>query len=122
METYRILSYEEAREAKIYELYSCLVGPDGFECTLTEPEDRTWGRDLLPVVERLNEYAARIRELEAQLTAAQERNTKLQSEHLDHVYALHEQLTAANAEIERGLWDAINNPPEQEDTDENSSH
>jgi len=67
METYRILSYEEAREAKIYKLYSCLVGPDGFECTLTEPEDRTWGRDLLPVVERLNEYAARIRELEAQL-------------------------------------------------------
>jgi len=67
METYRILSYEEAREAKIYKLYSCLVGPDGFECTLTEPEDRTWGRDLLPVVERLNEYAARIRELEAEI-------------------------------------------------------
>ena len=39
--------------------------------------------------------------LEAQLAAAQERNTKLQSEHLDHVYALHEQLTAANAEIAR---------------------
>jgi len=66
----------------------------------------------------LDAIADHIITLQRQLTAAQERNTKLQSEHLDHVYALHEQLTAANAEIERGLWDAINNPPEQEDTDE----
>jgi len=40
-------------------------------------------------------------ELEAQLAAAQERNTALQSEHLDHVIRLYDQLTAANAEIER---------------------
>jgi len=38
---------------------------------------------------------ARIADLEAQLTAAQERNTALQSEHLDHVIRLYDQLTAA---------------------------
>lgn len=32
---------------------------------LTEPEDRTWYRDLAPVVERLNKQDARIAELEA---------------------------------------------------------
>jgi len=66
----------------------------------------------------LDAIADHIITLQRQLTAAQERNTKLQSEHLDHVYALHEQLTAANAEIERGLWDAINNPPEQDAADD----
>jgi hypothetical protein len=34
--------------------YDTLYGPDGFECTLTEPEDRTWGRDGKDVVEKLN--------------------------------------------------------------------
>ena len=73
MKTYRILSDDELREARICEEYSCLVGPDGFECVLGEPEDRVWWRDLSPVVERLNNYADRIAELEAALTAAQER-------------------------------------------------
>ena len=95
---YRVLSFSEGRELGIYELYSCLVGPDEFECTLTEIEDRTWGRDLRPVVNRLKEQHARIAELEAQLAAAQERNVALQSEHLNHVNALHEQLTAMTAE------------------------
>ena len=49
----------------------------------------------------LDAIADHIITLQRQLAAAQERNTKLQSEHLDHVNALHEQLTAANAEIER---------------------
>lgn len=35
---------------------------------------------------------AHIAELEAQLAAAQERNTNLQSEHLDHVSALHKRI------------------------------
>lgn len=70
---YRVLSFSEGRELGISELYSCLVGPDEFECTLTEIEDRTWGRDLRPVVNRLKEQHARIAELEAQLAAAQER-------------------------------------------------
>lgn len=33
--------------------YSVLKGPDGFECWLTEPEDRSWSRDGSKVVERL---------------------------------------------------------------------
>jgi hypothetical protein len=70
---YRVLSFSEGRELGINELYSCLVGPDEFECILTEIEDRTWGRDLRPVVNRLKEQHARIAELEAQLAAAQER-------------------------------------------------
>lgn len=69
---YRVLSFSEGRELGINELYSCLVGPDEFECILTEIEDRTWGRDLWPVVNRLKEQHARIAELEAQLAAAQE--------------------------------------------------
>jgi len=46
-------------------------------------------------------YADRIAELEAALATAQERNTALQSEHLDHVIRLYDQLTAANSEIEK---------------------
>jgi chromosome segregation ATPase len=47
---------------------------------------------------RYEDAAARIAELEQQLAAAQERNVALQSEHLNHVNALHEQLTAMTAE------------------------
>ncbi len=50
------------------------------------------------IVERRKDYSAcirdqdaRIAELEAQLAAAQERNVALQSEHLNHVNALHEE-------------------------------
>ena len=45
-----------------------------------------------------NGAVARIADLEQQLEAAQERNVALQSEHLNHVNALHEQLTAMTAE------------------------
>lgn len=34
--------------------YELLRGPNGFECLLTEPEDRTWGRDGKPVIAELN--------------------------------------------------------------------
>ncbi len=64
MKDYRIMTFEEQEEAGIYEMYSVLIGPDDFECTLTEPEDRMWGRDGRPVVDKLNELAARIEELE----------------------------------------------------------
>jgi len=56
--------------------------------------------------ETMDWAAARIRELEQQLAAAQERNTVLQSEHLDHVNALHQQLTDAQ-ERERQLNDEL---------------
>ena len=36
------------------EEYSMLRGPNGFECLLTEPEDRNWYRDGSLVVEELN--------------------------------------------------------------------
>ena len=38
------------------------------------------------------DHATRITDLEAQLAAAQERNVALQSEHLDHVSALHKRI------------------------------
>ena len=38
------------------EEYPKLTGPDGWECKLTELEDRTWTRDLKCVVDKLNEY------------------------------------------------------------------
>ena len=40
----------------------------------------------------LDEAIDRIADLEAQLAAAQERNVALQSEHLDHVSALHKRI------------------------------
>lgn len=47
--------------------YSVLLGPDGFECVLTEPEDRTWGRDGSIVIDRLNEQYERIQSFIAEL-------------------------------------------------------
>ncbi len=34
--------------------YEKLVGPNGFECWLTEPEDRIFSRDLKPLVDLVN--------------------------------------------------------------------
>jgi hypothetical protein len=50
------------------EEYDILLGPDGFQCALTEPEDRTWRRDCWVVVEELNKLNCRIIELENQLS------------------------------------------------------
>lgn len=47
--------------------YQMLKGPDGFECLLTEPEDRVWYRDLASAVDKLNEQHKRIAELERKL-------------------------------------------------------
>ena len=48
------------------ETYDMLRGPDGFECLLTEPEDRSWHRDGRIVVQRLNEQRAEIERLRAE--------------------------------------------------------
>lgn len=48
-----------------YPEYSFLRGPNGFECVLTDVEDKTWCRDGAPVVNLLNIYYKRIKELEA---------------------------------------------------------
>lgn len=42
---------EECVEVPEYEL---AVGPGGFECVLTEPEDRTFYRDAKPLLDELN--------------------------------------------------------------------
>ena len=47
-----------------------LMGPDGWECVLGEPEDKSWLRDGLPVVEKLNEQAAEIAALRELLAEA----------------------------------------------------
>ena len=47
--------------------YEVLKGPDGFECYLTEPEDRSFGRDLNEVVVRLNKQHQEILDLKSRL-------------------------------------------------------
>ena len=54
MEEYRIATSAEKEEAEVYEDYDLLIGPDGFQCALTKPEDRTFSRDLKPLVIELN--------------------------------------------------------------------
>jgi hypothetical protein len=51
-------AYRRANETErqdVYDLYDLLVGPNGFECLLTEPEDRCWYRDGQAVIDKLNE-------------------------------------------------------------------
>jgi len=40
--------------------YSMLKGPNGFECCLTEPEDRVWYRDGQGVIGELNRLYAEL--------------------------------------------------------------
>jgi hypothetical protein len=50
-----------------------LIGPDGFECYLGEPEDCSWGRDGSDAVQRLNQQhreIERLREALERLLAA----------------------------------------------------
>lgn len=54
------------------ELYSLLCGPDGFQCWLTEPEDRNWGRDGAEVVKKLNEYHALIEKQQREINGWEE--------------------------------------------------
>ena len=67
---YRIATDEEKRDICCEE-YDLLIGPDGFECFLGEPEDRRWHRDAGPVVKRLNELHAEIGRLRERLEANQ---------------------------------------------------
>ena len=50
--------YRDNENRDPYDNYDLLRGPDGFECLLTEPEDRTWGRDGSHVVKELNRLHA----------------------------------------------------------------
>lgn len=59
--------YREITEPDADPSYQFLVGPNGFECGLTEPEDRCWSRDLRPVVEELNRLYAAQQKAERQI-------------------------------------------------------
>ncbi len=50
--------YRDNDDRDPYDNYDLLRGPDGFQCLLTEPEDRTWGRDGSHVVKELNRLHA----------------------------------------------------------------
>lgn len=73
METeYRVLSDIEKRDAHWCVDYDVLVGPNSFECGLTEPEDRIWYRDLSPVITRLNEQHLEIKRLKEKIFLIEE--------------------------------------------------
>ena len=54
MKAYHLATEEEKAKWNGDENYSLLVGPNGFECFLGEPEDCTWYRDGQEVVDELN--------------------------------------------------------------------
>ena len=58
MEKYHIAEWNEDSEWS--EDYSMLKGPNGFECCLTEPEDRVWYRDGQGVIGELNRLYAEL--------------------------------------------------------------
>lgn len=58
IEQYRPATDEEFENRNCNYNYDMLVGPNGFECLLTEPEDRRWCRDLRPVVAELNRLSS----------------------------------------------------------------
>jgi hypothetical protein len=63
--TYQPL-YRVTDDADCDSSYEVLVGPNGFECILTEPEDRCWSRDLRDVVNELNRQHALIQRLQTE--------------------------------------------------------
>ncbi len=54
MNAYRVATKEEKDKKDVQEDYDLLLGPDGFECLLTELEDRRWYRDGRDAVNELN--------------------------------------------------------------------
>ena len=54
MKAYHEATDEERKNWNGSEDYELLIGPNGFECFLGEPEDRTWYRDGKKVVAELN--------------------------------------------------------------------
>ena len=62
---YRRATDEEKDAANVSEEYDLLIGLNGFECLLTEPEDRNWYRDGVSVISELNR-------IDSELTRANE--------------------------------------------------
>ena len=66
--------YRIMRGPDVAEGYECLVAPDGSDVTtLTEPEDRTFYRDLLPVLALLNKQHEALSALRAERDALRAR-------------------------------------------------
>ena len=51
---YVVATDEQKQELGYCEDYDLLLGPNGFECMLGEPEDCTWYRDGSGAVDELN--------------------------------------------------------------------
>lgn len=64
---YRIATDDEFKNWGGSRDYDLLVGPDGFRCFLGEPEDRTWHRDAVKVVDELNRLYTKNMELKTRL-------------------------------------------------------
>ncbi len=75
MESYYIFEWEFG--CGWAEEYDMLHGPNGFECLLTEPEDRTWCRDGNEVIEELNRLQAEVERLHKVIDAGIEKLLKL---------------------------------------------
>lgn len=65
--SYRVLTDVEKEQAGYCRDYSVLVGPGDWDCVLTEPEDRNWGRDGRAVVALLNAQHEELCKLRAEL-------------------------------------------------------
>lgn len=78
MDEYRIAVNEEKDCCDEYEM---IVGPNDFECVLTEPEDRTWYRDLSCVINELNRL---LREVESLKESEAELKQKIVNEIYKH--------------------------------------
>ena len=80
------------------ETYDMLVGPDGFECLLTELEDRTWSRDGKSAIRRLNEQHAEIERLRAEVKSLRgDRDERAKQK--GEMFAEVERLRAENATL-----------------------
>jgi len=92
-------AYHVERDPTYCEDYSLLRGPDGFECLLTEPEDRSWYRDGREAIKRLNEQHETIATLRRELAEAKSR-ASLFAEELEHDNSDYKwQAEQANAKI-----------------------
>lgn len=68
--------YERVENKDVPE-YELAVGPNGFECCLGEPEDRTFHRDAKPLLDELNRLYAEVSRLVAYTKSSEALREKL---------------------------------------------
>jgi len=96
-DVYRIAFYGDPDFPECDEDYEVLLGPESFECILTEPEDRTWNRDGRKAVDRLNEQHRCIAALVGERDRFQAAYELRVAEAEDNIW----RANAAEAEVER---------------------